>query len=653
MKNFLDIYPEFGYIHPLLPREIKEWLDQFCESYEFYILIDKLLTNCFKTQKVENETVSLFLGYAGFFSGNSVLIKRILHEDAQNQFSIPQGYLLSATIGEELPKITSLTPILKEIYLLISIAWFEFREGQYSRVIGLLSNISIDLEKEDPLFTTIYSFILLLAFIETRDISAAENLKDRVLKQLNQIRIKNHRFYSGFLEMALGIYHRYAGDFERSRKFLDSGYIKFKVFSNYYFLFHIGENLGLLSQKEKNYEKACEIFKDLLKMRKNFQIEEIDPFLIYRVVTNLADLSYELGDLDLAVTYAEEAVSLFQRFKLPSLDAVFQLSQLYSIQGFIDKAKENLEKGLNLPWISQKEIEDPDYYRVLATIEKYACNFGLALEFYDHALKNYKKSRDLSNILECLAEEIILHLEIFFWRKQSKILEEAILLADEFRALVEGQEILGWSYTSKVIQAIPRAFSGDPMAKKLLEEAQKSKDINFFGLEHKKLLNIDIMNLSTSPLDALNAIEFLTSLQNRAHRDSWTIEEKKTNLQLLVVLDSESSLPIFLYYFDQSLDLDRLLISGLISAINTMSLTLSLKELNEIHYQDSLVLIAHRHPLLFALICDEQANIGIRLKFLQFRENFPEINQIPTQTFQIDLSESTEIQKLVQDIFHS
>ncbi|WP_455463286.1 tetratricopeptide repeat protein, partial [Candidatus Hodarchaeum mangrovi] len=531
--------------------------------------------------------------------------------------------------------------------------WFEFREGQYSRVIGLLSNISIDIEKEDPLFTTLYSFILLLAFIESRESPAAENLKERVVKQLNQNKFKDHRFYSGFLEMALGIYHNRYGDLEKSRKFLESSYVKFKVFSNYYFLFHIGENLGLLSQKERDYEKAVEIFKDLLKMRKSLQTLEIDPFLIYRVVNNLADLSYELGDLDLAVTYAKEAVDLFQQFKLPSLDAIFQLSQLYSIQGFIDKAKENLENGLNQDWISRKEIDDPDYYRVLATIEKYACNFGLALEYYNHALRKYKKSRDISNILECLADEIILHLEIFFWRKQGKVLEEAILLADEFRSLVEGQEIKGWSYTSKVIQAIPRAFSGDPMAKKLLEEAQKSKDINFFGLEHKKLLNIDIMNLSTSPLDALNAIEFLTSLQNRAHRDSWIIEEKKTNLQLLVVLDSESSLPIFLYYFDRSLNLDRLLISGLISAINTMSRTLSLKELNEIHYQDSLVLIAHRHPLLFALICDEQANIGIRLKFLQLRETFPDINQIPTQNFQIDLSESTEIQKLVQDIFYN
>ncbi|WP_455463178.1 hypothetical protein, partial [Candidatus Hodarchaeum mangrovi] len=176
MKNFLDIYPEFDQIHPLLPREIKEWLDQFCETFEFGLLLEKLLTIYFKNQKVDNETVSLFLGYAGFFSGNSVLIKQILQEDAQNQFSSPIGYLLSAMIGEELPKITSLTPILKEIYLLISIAWFEFREGQYSRVIGLLSNISIDLEKEDPLFTTVYSFILLLAFIETRNTPAAENL---------------------------------------------------------------------------------------------------------------------------------------------------------------------------------------------------------------------------------------------------------------------------------------------------------------------------------------------------------------------------------------------------------------------------------------------------------------------------------------------
>ncbi|MHA1330814.1 MAG: tetratricopeptide repeat protein, partial [Candidatus Hodarchaeales archaeon] len=644
MRSFLEVYPEFKGLFPLLPTEAKEWLDQFCETYTFGLLIEKFLDHQLQYNDLSNENISYFLGYATFYSGNIRLIHRLL-QNSLNLFSHWLGYLLLATSSQDLPKISTLDSIIKETELLIILAWSEFRNGHYSRVLGLLSNLSIDIDNEDPLIGTLYTFLLMNSYIETRQTNYVLEWKDLSLEQLKQDKYSKNRILSGFLEIGLGIYFHNIGELTESKKWLELSWEKFKAFSNYYFLFRIGENLGLLAQKQKDYDRAFEIFKNLLTLRKEMKEEEVDPLQVYRVVTYLSDLSQDLGDLELAVSYAEEAVELFTQFKLPDLDAIFQLSRLYAMNGFIEKARSNLEKGIHCGWITTRDIEDPDYYRVLGTIEKYACNFNLALEFFNHALKHYKNSKDITNVLECLAESLVLRLEIYFWRKQQIVLDEAIIIADEFRSLVEGQELTGWSYVSKVIQAIVRAFNNQvDQAKTLLKDAQESKDINFFVLEHKKLLNINIDMLPSSRIDAINAIEFLTSLQNRAHRDSWTIEEKESKLSFLVVLDSESSLPVFTYYFDPDLDLDQLMISGLISAINTMSRSLSLgKELNEIHYQDSLVLVGHREPLLFALVCEEQAPIGIRLKFLQFRDSFPALTT-GKDNFQVDLSDSKDLQ---------
>ncbi|MHA1971395.1 MAG: tetratricopeptide repeat protein [Candidatus Hodarchaeales archaeon] len=651
MRSFIELYPEFKTLFPLLPRDAKDWLDQFCVTYNFGNLIEKFLDHLLQHTDLSNENITLFLGHAAFYSGNIQLIHRLL-QNALNLFSHWIGYLLLATSSRDLPKISTLNSIIKETELLIILAWSEFKDGHYSRVIGLLSNLSIDLDKEDPLIITLYIFLLMNSYIETRQVNYIQEWKDLSLEYLNKDQFSENRVQSGFLDIGLGIYFSNIGELSESKKWLELSWEKFKTFSNYYFLFRIGENLGLLAQKQKDYDKAFEIFKNLLSMRKEIKDEEVDSLQVYRVVTYLSDLSEELGDIELALSYAEEAVDLFTQFKLPDLDAIFQLSRLYAMNGFIDKARSNLENGIHCGWITTRDIEDPDYYRVLGTIEKYACNFNLALEFFNHALKQYKDSKDITNVLECLSESLVLTLEIYFWQKQQVVLDEAMMIADEFRSLVEGQELTGWSYVSKVIQAIVKAFNNQvDQAKTLLKDAQKSKDIHFFVQEHNKLLNINIDLLSSSRTEAINAIEFLTSLQNRAHRDSWTIEEKESKLSFLVVLDSESSLPVFTYYFDPDLDLDQLMISGLISAINTMSRSLSLgKELNEIHYQDSLVLIGHRDPLLFALVCEEQAPIGIRLKFLQFRDSFPALTT-GNDKFQVDLSDSRDLQKLVESIF--
>ena len=649
---FVDIYPELADLFNTLPLRDKEWLDQSCNSYKFNILINKFLTNHITPNTAIKPIILHFLSHCVFFTGNTELIDYILTENSLNIISTRMGYLLLATLDLPLPKLDTITPTINNTELLIIMAWKEFRKGRYNRVTGLLSNLSFNIEEDttDPLLASLYVLLLLNSFIETRNATQAKLWKKTALRMLKKDRFQ-HRFFAGLLEMALGIWNTSFGENEDAIRYLETSSIKFEIFSNYYFMFLIGEYLGILAQKVRNYDKARDIFSNLLKKREEVGTEDLDCYSVFRVETNLANLSYDMGNLDEAIKYAEDAVKLYYDYKIPDLNAILTLSEFYAVKGDIDKARATLSDGINTQWISTEEIENPNYFRTQAQIEKHACNFAISVEYFIVALSRYKKIKDLNNVLECLAELVILSLEIFFWRRQQNVLDHANIYADELRLLVEGQAAPGWSYTSKVTQTITRALSNQSEeAKRIILDAQSSSDIEFFEEEHNYLMNnIDLDSLSTSRTASLKAIEFLTSLL--PNRDQWRIEESAPELLYLVVLDSESSLPIFVYYFDQSFKIDRLLISGLISAINTMSRSLSLKELNEIRYQDSLVLVGHKEPLLFALVSNqERTTIGMRLKLLEFSENFPEFT-IGETRFQMDFSENEEIKELVRKTF--
>ncbi|MHA1967320.1 MAG: hypothetical protein ACW964_05920 [Candidatus Hodarchaeales archaeon] len=649
---FLDFYPELAVLFNRLQSGDRDWLDQFCNSYKFSILIGKFLKYQLENDSPILSVTSHFLSHCVFLTGYTELIDHLITEDSLNVLSTRLGYLLLATLDLPLPKLESTTPVINNTELLIIKAWQEFRKGRYNRVIGLLSNLSLNIELDaiEPLLTNLYLFLNLISFIETRNSKQAQKWKDSVIR----IRSRNksqHRFYDGLLEMSVGIWYSSFGENEIAEEYLNKSWKKFEVFSNYYFLFIIGENMGILAQKSRKFNEAREIFSNLLKKRDEVGTADLDCYSVFRVETNLANLSYDMGNIDEAIKYAEDAVKLFYDYKIPILDGIFTLTEFYAVKGDITKARSTLSEGINTDWIPKSEIDNPDYFRTQAQIEKHACNFTISSEYFSVALSRYKKANDLNKFLECLAELVILNLEIFFWRHQHSVLNQATMNADEIRLLVEGQAVVGWSYISKVMQAITRALSNRSReAKKLIIDAQSSSDIAFFKEENRYFLNnIDLDSLSTSRTASLKAIEFLTSLL--PNRDQWRIEESSPELLYLVVLDSESSLPIFVYYFDESFKIDRVLVSGLISAMNTMSRSLSLKELNEIRYRDSLVLVGHRDPLLFALVSNqERATVGMRLKLLEFTENFPDFT-IGESRFQMDFSENEEILELVKKSF--
>ncbi|NHJ01216.1 MAG: hypothetical protein EAX86_03695 [Candidatus Heimdallarchaeota archaeon] len=646
-KTFIDHYKELEEEFQSLPKTASDFLNKYHNDCEYDVLLLKFFEYSLATNLLPEVSTSIFLAKSAFFMANKNFISQILIEISADVILSKLGYLLLSTLEESLPRLNSSAPIMSNTELIIIMAWQEFRDGRYDRVNGLLTNLSFDFtsEEEDPLLVVIYIFILLISTIETRTIEEASHWKESAKSLLVQSVYYDHRYFSGLLEMGIGVWENYFGDKAESQRYLESSWRKLENFSNYYFLFQIGENLGLLAQKERNYDKACQMFTRLLTIKDQMP----DSLSIYRVENNLANLYYNLGDLEEALKYAKEAENLFYEKRIPLVDAIYTLAELYAANGLLEEATRTIENGLSVRWIPETEIEQPEYFRALATIEKYACNFSIAIDQFLEALRRFKKAKDLNNIFECLMELVILYLIIFYWRRQDSKLELANITADELRVLVEGQEVVGWSYISKVTLAITKSFTNQlTEANKLVNDAQQSKDLEFFSEENIRLLKLNLAEVPNLKSIALESIDFLTNLL--PHRSRWTIEDRETRLLSLIVLDSESSLPVFVYYFDESFKIDRLLLSGLISAMNTMSRSLSLKELDEIHYRDSIVLVGHRDPLIFAIVCDEHVTVSLRLKLLQLTEKFPDYT-IGESKFQMDFSENEEIIKLVKETF--
>ncbi|MFW9856017.1 MAG: hypothetical protein ACFFFG_13260 [Candidatus Thorarchaeota archaeon] len=651
MKRFPDIYPELTQQYLILPTPLKDWLDDRCESRPFGQLISKFYV--YQSNLGPNDAVSSFLAESAFLTGNRRLIKSILNEISLWMFenNLKLAYLLSATAGQELPTVQSDKTMISTKELLVAYSWLEWQEGRYSRVIGLLSNLSPEMIEEDPLFSSLLVFLLLSAYEQSQNRKDATIWKDEAKKQLNNPIFSDNRFFTGLFELAIGSWHNQWGDLSKSQDYLIRSLEKFEVFSNFSFIFQSSEQLGESYYKERKYQESYAILIRFLRKQKELE-GDVEPLQLYRLENSLANLSYDIGNLNDAVGHAESAYKLFEKNKIPSREGVYLFTEFLAAKGDIDAARDILAKGMAADWIKFEGGREPEFFRVSATIEKHACNFALALDLFSTASELYKKT-DIYQYLECLAEIIILRLEIYFWRKDEHIIREASTVADELRVLVEGQSLTGWSYISKALQAVTSAMAGDArQATKLMKETQNSQDIEFFSTEHESLItSIDLNLLPNSQLDTLGAIDYLNQILHIAHRSRWQIDEKESELLYLLILDSESSLPVFVYYFDPVIKIDRLLISGLISAINTMSRSLELKELHEIRYKDTLVLIGHRDPLIFSLVIDgDEATVGQRIQLLQLTETFPDYT-IGEARFQMDFSDDQEIRGLVETIF--
>ena len=99
---FLELYPELAALFNSLPTQDRDWLNQFCNSYKFSILIGKFLKKQLRDNSNTLSDNTQFFSFCAFFTGNKELINHLVSENSLNILSTRLGFLLLATLERAL-----------------------------------------------------------------------------------------------------------------------------------------------------------------------------------------------------------------------------------------------------------------------------------------------------------------------------------------------------------------------------------------------------------------------------------------------------------------------------------------------------------------------------------------------------------------------
>jgi hypothetical protein len=129
-------------------------------------------------------------------------------------------------------------------------------------------------------------------------------------------------------------------------------------------------------------------------------------------------------------------------------------------------------------------------------------------------------------------------------------------------------------------------------------------------------------------------------------------EVPKPNLHSLIVLDRGSGLPVFVYHFDATLEMDSSILGGFISAITAFSDELLGDKalLRSINHEGFTVMMEYTPERIITLIADQET-FDVRYTLRSFGNRFNQDYPSEVDTRGIETKEFKGAEKLVKKVF--
>ena len=378
------------------------------------------------------------------------------------------------------------------------------------------------------------------------------------------------------LSHLMGMITGYAGKLETAREFnLES--LKISTRLNYINQFATKNNLGTIYTAIGNYEKAGEIYQELLKRQPRNSI-----FLLNLSDNYLNLKEYEKG-LEIITNYEKTIEPLKNTNNNLALESKFNLLlRLHKLEEalVVEKEANNVE---NLgPLITTNKLV---YNRMLATRYQYEGNFSLAKQQMDEVLKLAEELNRLHELFENYIKLIEIQLDLVIMRPNFQEYKNQLFSLIDMLIKLSGEQNLIYQKINLLVlrSEVFKHFNLMIEANKDLEEAKtlaKEKDyddlFNKILFEMQKLRKNEV-NVKEKEKTSSNFLKRIKDALNVLKGSPLTSDEiKKIDYTLHgILILTDSGLSIFQYRFSDLLESDPNLISGLILAITTFMTELS------------------------------------------------------------------------------
>jgi len=366
------------------------------------------------------------------------------------------------------------------------------------------------------------------------------------------------------------------------------------------------------------------------------------PMFRHMGLNAIGKIHYELGDWDQAIKYYKEAIDLAENF---DPNKVYQLSNLHEfyvdmgdlstapqvfhkIEQYQDKEKDN--KWFNLFYRFNKAL--------LLKESKRTRDLGAAQEIFKKIANEEVISLGMTQIaLLNLCEMLLTE---FKDTKNIAALEEFSLLLTRMRNVAEKRhsyKILAETYLLEAKLSIinfelKKARLSLTKAQQIAEKYKLKQLAIKISNEHDKLLkNLEVWNqMKEDNVDIskrLEKIDINDQIISMQKKKSSEIPETLPESPILLLIMSNSGIPLYTKIFNNEWNIQEELFSGFLSAFNSFSDEIFSEGLDRANFGKFTILMAGIPPFMICYVFEGQSFLA-QQKFSKFNENLQESKQI-------------------------
>lgn len=472
---------------------------------------------------------------------------------------------------------------------------------------------------EDPLIETMFTLYVVGTLLREigqalRAVRIADTLEDMA-------KSKKHRMFKALVENLRGHISNLQGDFKKA----EEHYLNLnKISKELSFTLGIAmalNNLGTLRINSLRFEEALEYFKSSL------ELMEVESGKIV-TFANLGEISIILGRYKEAEEYLKEGIRLEKKLQRGVIELFTWYSVLLSKMGRTRESTKYLEKAEELSQMSERPLQKGAFLFARGIHEASNNKLDLATETFEELLVLAKDNAMFEFLVRAELELASTYVRAYMISESAEHISKAAYHLNDLITLsseqglqtlyAEALLIRSQMYTladqrNEAKSDLERIISISSLIEDSRLEKQARSKLKIISSDEAAVLKLERADLTKS-------LDRLAGFKPAAGR----LKEIPTpNLHSLIVLDRGSGLPVFVYHFDSTLEMDSSMIGGFISAITAFSDELLGDKalLRSINHEGFTVMMEYTTERVVTLIADQET-FDVRYMLRTFGQRF-------------------------------
>jgi tetratricopeptide (TPR) repeat protein len=409
-------------------------------------------------------------------------------------------------------------------------------------------------------------------------------------------------------------------------------------------------NLGTLRINSLRFEEALEYF------RSSLDLMQVESGKIVSLA-NLGEISTILGKHKEAEEYLKEGIRLDKKLQRGTIEVYSWYSVLLSKTGRIKESAMQLENAEEIWKTTERPLQKGAYLFAKGILEASKKNLDLAIDTFEELLILAKDNALFEFLVRAELELASTYVRAYIQSESAEHISRAAYHLNDLINLSDEQGLKTLYAEALLIRSDMYALANQrDEAKNDLERViTLSSSLGDGRLEKQARSKLKVVNseeiapLKLERAELTKSLDRLTGFKPAAGR----LREIPTpDLHSLIVIDRGSGLPIYVYHFDSTLEMDSSMIGGFISAITAFSDELLGDKalLRSINHEGFTVMMEYSPERVVTLIADQET-FDIRYMLRTFGQRFNTNYPMEVSSRGVDPSEFEGAEIIVKKVF--